>query len=247
MRTVESSSCYREHPDRALAKLVEHYPADCWLLYLSSRPMQQWFQEKGLASVIMGSAYEGIDLPFVDIDHRALCRHAVNTLVQAGHRHFVQLTRAKSRGGDLLGEMGFKEAVVEAKRVYPEIKAYAVYHQGTVADVVVQLQRLFRQQPPTAIQISQSAYYLTVICELAHKRLRVPEDVSLITGTDKPFFTYLNPIPASYGVNQPKFIQKLLGVTLAALQGNHTAPNANWLLPTYCPGGSLRRLPPPPT
>ena len=243
LRTLESAASYGEHPERMLAKTVEHHAADCWILYLSSRPMQRWFQEQRIPAVIMGSSYGGIDLPFVDIDHRALCRHAASTLIQAGHRRIVHLTRAKSRGGDLLGEEGFNDAVAAASRHHSDVSAQEVHHQGTVSDVLAQVRRLLRQdQPPTAMLVSQAAYYLTVLSELGRQRLRVPEDISLITGIDKPFFSYLHPQPASYSVNQTQFIRKLFNVTMAVLRGVRPSPRANWLLPRYFAGGSLRRL-----
>src|SRR5262249_5610720 len=64
------------HPERLLERLVKEFPVAAWVLFLSTEPMQRWFAARQLPCVITGSCFPGLRLPSVDVDLRAVCRHA---------------------------------------------------------------------------------------------------------------------------------------------------------------------------
>ncbi|HEY9250657.1 MAG TPA: GntR family transcriptional regulator, partial [Rariglobus sp.] len=80
---------YRAGPDKSLQRLVAQNHHDCWVLVLSSPAMQHWFETSGPPCILAGSCHGGINLPSVDVDHRAVSRHAAGVLLRAGHRHLA--------------------------------------------------------------------------------------------------------------------------------------------------------------
>ena len=71
-----SRTCYSQSPERELAAFTRRVPALVWVLFLGTERMQRWFMESGLLCVTSGTPYSGVELPSVDLDHRATCRHA---------------------------------------------------------------------------------------------------------------------------------------------------------------------------
>jgi len=243
LQIVASKSCYKKNPEAALASLLAHHRADCWILRLSTKAAQEWFQQQEIPSVILGSCHEGVALPFVDVDRKALARHAVGVMIKGGHRNFVLLINRDGRGGDVECEHGFLEATAEAQKHHSDLRAYIVHHEESVPGLVTQLHRLLAQKsPPTAIFVAQPTFYLTAVCELTRRGWKVPGDISLMTQVGGPYLSFMLPTPASYHVNSQKFTRKLLGLVLATINRDPIPSPRNLILPTYVPGPSLAEI-----
>jgi len=239
LNVVVSRAAYSRQPHKALQELLPRHPSDCWILRLSTQPMQAWFQKQALPAVILGTAHPGIDLPFVDVDRRALYRHAAGTLIAAGHRRIALVISETSQGGDVASETGFREAIAAGSA---EIQGEILHHEESVAGLIRQLQRCFRRSsPPTTLIIAQPTYYLTAFSWLLQNGRRIPEDVSLMTPVHETHLSYLVPDPAGYRVDPVLFSQKLLASVRARLKHDLRAPRENWILPEYHAGKTLRR------
>jgi DNA-binding FadR family transcriptional regulator len=59
---VDQRNCYTDHPERALEELTARLRPAVWLLYLSTRALQQWFFARGLPAVIPGSRHDDVRL-----------------------------------------------------------------------------------------------------------------------------------------------------------------------------------------
>lgn len=59
---------FRSNPGATLEKLVSQHPHGCWILVLSNETTQRWFERNAVPCVVAGSVYEGIALPFRDLD-----------------------------------------------------------------------------------------------------------------------------------------------------------------------------------
>ena len=244
LQIVQSKSCFKANPETALASLRAHHSSvDCWILRLSNRPMQEWFQRRGIPAVVLGNRHEGVTLPFVAFDRRALSRHAVGVLMRAGHRNFVLLISRESRAGDLENEHGFWDAVAEARKTHDDLNAEIMRHDESVEGVVSQVGKLLARRPrPTAIFVAQSTFYLTVACDLARRGIRIPADISLLTQVGGPFLSFMLPRPACYQVSSQKYARKLLSVVLAVIHGEPVSSRDCEILPGYVPGPSLRHI-----
>lgn len=231
---------FSQRPDKALARLVSQNPQSCWMLAHSNERTQQWFQDKRVPCVLAGSSHHGLDLPNVDLDYFALCRHAAGAMLRHGHRHIALLTPLSQRAGDLESEAGFSAGSRQSN--YGNVVSHIMRHDSTVPSVNRMLARMFDlASPPTAILVNP-AYYLTTVSFLAERRLRVPHDVSLISRDDDTFLSYLTPTPARYSCNPRTFAKRLMQPLLLLLRGEALPHTSFRIEPKYLPGPSLANL-----
>lgn len=232
---------FSQRPENALARLVKQNPQGCWVLAHSNERVQQWFQTHEVPCVIAGSSHHGLDLPSVDLDYFAVCRHAAGVLLRHGHRRIGFLTVSSQRAGDLESEAGFSAGARQPG--YGEVTPHILRHDGSVAAVNRILGRMFDlAAAPTALLIANPVYYLTTVTFLAERRLRVPQDVSLISRDDDTFLAYLSPAPARYSTNPRSFAKRLMQPLMLQLAGEKL-PHASFRIePTYLAGLSLSNV-----
>ncbi|MDR1012146.1 MAG: substrate-binding domain-containing protein [Opitutaceae bacterium] len=231
---------FGRQPGNALKKLVAQQSASCWLLANSTKTAQRWFCERKLPCVVAGSCHTGIDLPYVDLDHYALCRHAAGVLLAAGHVRVALLNGCSGRAGDMESEAGFVAGVRESRRTAaaPPLVLYHDHSATSLARAVTRL--LDMPDPPTAVLVSNSASYLTVVSVLAQRGLRVPADMSVVSRDDEPFLSFLLPTPSRYTANPHVFAKKILKPLKQILHGESVSPRSTRIIPDYNKGGSLR-------
>lgn len=225
-----------------LQKLLSQNPCSCWILIRCNPAVQAWFMRQQVPCVIAGSPASGVDLPSVDIDHRALCRHAAGVLLRHGHRNIAAIIERTERGGDIESEAGFHEGL---QGLPPgQVHARVALHAPSTADVQQTVRRLMGQAaPPTALLVANPLFYLTVTSTLAQLGFQVPRDVSLICRDEDPFLAYLSPAPAHYGVHPHEFARTLLRQVIElATNGRCTAPSVR-LMPVFAPGASIGERP----
>ena len=164
---------------RHMPLLVAEHHADCWLLRSVSAAIVRWFAESGLPTVHVGSAFLGIDLPAVDLDHRSTARHAVGQFAALGHRRIVLLSGDRKLSAEIETEEGFMEGRAVCN-LTPE-QCAIVRFDGSIADMTRTFARLFlAREKPTGILTDGSMEGVTALTWLLKNGLRVPEDVSLI-------------------------------------------------------------------
>lgn len=231
----------RASPAAALPRLLRQELSGCWLLVRSSAEVQAWFERQGLPCVVAGSCHEGIRLPSVDLDYRALCRHAALALLRAGHRRIALLSPREGAAGDLLGEEGFREG---ARGFSEPVAAEVIRHGPGPADLVRVLRRMFTAaRPPTGVLIAESYAYLTACSVLAQLGRRVGTEVSLVCRDEDRFLSYLEPEPARYVADPLHFARRLARLTGDLLAGRTVPVGARPFLPRLVRGASLG--PPP--
>lgn len=229
---------FSQHPARALEKLSRLHAASCWLLANSNKAAQTWFANRKMQCVIAGSCHPGIDLPHVDLDHYALCRHAAGLLLGAGHRRIALLYERSDRAGDLESEAGFVAGVRDSR--HADAVALSAGHEKSPEHLCNALGRLLDQEePPTALLVSNAAGYLTVVSYLALRGLRVPQDISVVSRDDDPFLAFLVPAPARYRCRPSLYAKKLLKLLLPKVRNEEIRSRSVRILPIYTSGKSL--------
>lgn len=242
LRIFHGHHYFAANPGPALQKLVTRHPHGCWILMLAGETVQRWFKANAIPCVVAGSTYPGLDLPFRDLDHRAMCRHAAGALLGLGHRRLMLLTQKSKRAGDLEGEAGFLEGVRQSR--HPDATATVLHHDESLGSVVSAVRRIVRLQPrPTGLIVVHPYYYLAVASRLAQCGVQVPRDMSMISRDDDPFLGYLAPAPARYVVGPHLMARSLLRPVLARLEGSVVTPRASRIMPEFRRGESIG--PPP--
>jgi DNA-binding LacI/PurR family transcriptional regulator len=234
---LNQRSCYTEHPVHALAELTARLRPAAWLLYLSTHAMQTWFSARGLPAVISGSRYADVQLPSVDVDYRATCRHAVGRFLAKGHRCLVLLNPRSVAGGDLESELGFGEAGAAASS---EIETIISHHDGTVPGICARLDRLLeRKRPPTAFLVSRPSHALTALGHLVQRGVRFPKEAAFIARDHDSFLEHAVPSVARYQADPILFAHKLSRVVLEMASGGDARSRDCRIIPRLIPGETL--------
>ena len=229
---------YGKHPARALSRMVAQNSVACWMLVTSSEAQERWFAQREISAVIAGARHPGCKLPCVDLDYGATCRHAVGTFLGLGHRKIALLNENPGNAGHVESELGFLEGFRKSSHI--DAQPVIQYHRDSVSDVHQILDRLFLQTPPpTAMVIVNSHDYLTVMSYLAEKRLRIPDDLSVISRNHDPNFDYLTPTPACYTYNLDTYARKVFGLVMKVINHEPVPESELKLVPKYREGDSV--------
>ena len=239
---MASTSFARRKPELHLVELVAQARASVWVLYRAPRTVQAWFHSQEIPAVIMGSSYPGIELPSVDVDFHATCRHATNLLLTRKHRpDRIALLVPE---GDLAGveetKIGFLEAVGQEN-----VKGISVHEEGTDAVCRV-VDRLCRdpQRRPTGIIVQRPIYAHTVIGQLLAKHhLIIPDDISVVALDDGPSLQFAVPAITRYTKGSEQYARRLHKATINALQGAASKTSQVRFMPEWIKGETLGPAP----
>lgn len=240
LEILHGTKYFGRQAGRSLARLTATHPARCWILASSTRSLQQWFVDAGIPALVSGSAHEGVLIPSVDVDHRALCRHAASVLLRAGHRRVALFLDRTGRAGDAESELGFHEGV---RAFGGEVKVTAGSPgsaQSTEATIRQIKKLLALENPPTGWLLSNSHSYLTTLSYLGSAGLKVPQDISLICRDEEPFMQFLHPSPARYATSPARFATRL-AQALRRIEGGDSTPFSLRIMPDYLAGASVSR------
>lgn len=227
-----------QHPERRLEALVHEHPARCWVLAGMSESVQRWFSDRKLPVVVRGHRFAGVELPAVDRDHHAICRHAVGVLARLGHRRIAFLKYESGLAGTIAGERGFRDGF--AVNALDPGGAVVLEHDGTRERVCRLLDQLIaRAHRPTAMLVADPEYMITVITHLTWRGLVVPRDMSLICREEDSHLHHVSPPIASYTSLRERLAERLCRVVIQVVQSGYARPRQVLLMPEFRPGESL--------
>jgi LacI family transcriptional regulator len=219
---------------RVLKKLVASLKPAVWVLFRSTEVMQRWFAAQEAAVVIAGSCAEGVNLPSVDVDYRAACRHAASLLLRRGFERFTLLLPDSSHGGDAESELGFQEGAAG----HPGVTV--LRHRESPEHLMARLDDCLRQRrPPRALLVARSAHVLTVLTHLLRQGKRVPADVAVISRDDDEFLKHVVPKVSRYAADPAKFARHLARLVLETARHGLVKPKTVRLIPAYVAGETV--------
>lgn len=222
-----SPHCYTAKPAGGLKKLTQRVHAAAWVLFRSTAAMQRWFVDQGMPVVVAGSCAPDLELPSVDIDYRATCRHAATMLRQKGHHRIALLLPDSTHGGDTESEHGFHEALA-ASDATPSI----LRHRESAEQVVEHLEEALRRKPaPTALLVARSIHTLTVVTHLLRMGHKLPRDFAVVSRDDDAFLDHVVPRITRYAADPAKFARRLSRLVLELAQTGRTSTTPVRLMP----------------
>ncbi len=233
---------YSRRPEKDLAALTAQSPAEIWLLFMTNERMQRWFVQSQLPAVLSGSSHAGIDLPSVDFDYRAVCRHAVGQFLRRGHRRIALLIQGSEAAGDRESEAGFLEAF--AKGTGTTASSIIAHHDGTPEGIRQRLRNLLNgDAPPTAFLVARSMPALMVASELLRLGLRVPRDASVIARDSDHFHEFFSPQLARYRADPEVHARRLVRIVMDLSGEGANRSKGIRIMPEFFPGESLGEAP----
>ncbi len=197
--------------------------------------MQQWFAANERPCVIAGVRHEGVNLPCVYPDSRALGHHAAGRLVARGHRELVLFTAKAASAGSALTAEAFE---MEARRLGANVQI--IQHENTVADVREHFSRTLAMRPrPTGFVSTSSVFAITLLCGLLLAGIRVPEDAAVIAGWEELAHDYTTPTITRYRTNGVNYGRKLAATFLETLRNSSASAHPVRIMPEFVKGGTL--------
>jgi len=199
---------YRGAPDLRLRALTKTQPGTVWILHRSTPAMQRWFQDHGERTILAGSRHEGIHLPQVEIDFRAVSRHAAGRFLSRGHRRLAILRPEGPFAGDAECVAAFREGAGRAEVI--ELCS----RSGSFG--VTEALRPFTRKPlpATGLYVLHADHCVTALTFLQDKGIAIPGELSLICREDAPYLELLFPEPARYRHSTTTFSSRLASLVL---------------------------------
>lgn len=230
--------CYSRKPDRALERVVAAMKADAWVMFGSREPMQRWFSSKNFSSLVLGSNPGEIPIPSVDIDYRAVCRHAGGILRSYGHRSISLILPDSATGGEADSEIGFLEALEN----FEDTRAGIIRHDGTPAGLIAKLEKaLSSDRHPTALLVGRGVHALTVMTFLQRSRISVPGQISVIARDNEEYLEHVTPGIARYSINPSRITRSVVRTIREMIESEFATVRHTRLMPDFVQGETLAK------
>lgn len=226
-----------DHPEKCLQEIVSGRQGTCYVLLNSSRLVQEWFVKSGEPTLIMGSCHEGIDLPSIDLDYRAVGWHAAGQLVKNGHKSILMVEPLVVAVGISATEIALREYMsgVDGSQV-------RVLQAGS-ENFLAAFERQFRgPNPPTAVLACRMELALSVLGAAQQFGKTIPKELSLVARDDHPIFEAMAPDVTRYACNLRAMARKAVRLIHPLLQGIPPRNKTTLIFPTFQIGQTLRRL-----
>lgn len=237
LEVVSARRLFSGRPAAALEQLVREKTAAVWLLARSTYQIQCWFQARGLPVLLMGSAFEGIELCSLDYELTAVCRHAVGRFAARGHERIGFLVHTPTAAGDLAGLEAFQAECAAQRR---QIRPVVLRHDGTNAGTRKVLDAAIRAGGlPSALLVSSAAACVTMVSHLAQRDLRVGRDYGFISRGDDQVLDFLEPAVARYRYDPGVYARRALGLITKLAHGRSITRRHYRLMPEFIDGPSI--------
>ena len=208
----------------------------CCVLLSLGKELQEWFAARSIPALVLGSCHPHVALPSLDVDYRAVCRHAAGVLRAKGHRRIAFVVPHSGAAGDLASEEGFLGPLVPPAGDTTPV-GLVVRHNGTAAHLAAKLDQLFSSpHPPTALLVAKPVHVFAVVVYLLRHGLKVPATVSLISRDYDHLFG--NAI-AHYRFEGETFAHRLSRLMLQMVGQGFLPPEPNLIFPRYVAAGTV--------
>ncbi|HEY9508634.1 MAG TPA: substrate-binding domain-containing protein [Verrucomicrobiae bacterium] len=241
LRYIAPDIFHLQHPESRLERLVRENPSAAWILYVVSEPMQRWFDRKGIPTLLYGTPFPGVKLPFVVSDWGAAAYHAGLQLVRQGHRIIGVMEYQDRFPGVLAEERGIEQALAT---VGNSGRMVLFKDDRTPASIAHSLELAFSlKQRPTALVLTYTSQLLTCYSWLVSKGIRVPADVSIISLTNDSWFNDLHPRVCHYQPETKLMSRKIAQRVLDLVQSGRVLRKSLRIPLEYVPGGTIGAVP----
>jgi LacI family transcriptional regulator len=228
--------CYTKSPAKALETLIEETRIQFWILQGTNLEMQLWFQENHIPAIITGTRFDGIDLPYADVDNSAICRHAVGLLLAKKRKSICYLKSRNMLPGDIRSEHGFMKGINAHKTARGKIARCKDTPEGITNKLDAILES---KNKPDAFIMDHPSQAFCIASYLLKKGFRVPEDISLICRTESHDFPFMQPSIAHYARNTHELATRTAELAIKLARGEPVEAKGILIIPDFVPGRSL--------
>ena len=195
---------------RRVAGLVRGTEADAWIVCSATREVAEWFARQAVPAFALFGRRRGVPIASAGPDKSSAYAAAARRLIELGHQKIVALVRPDRR----LPVPGTPEraflAELAAHGIHPGPYHLPHWEEG-IQGFHSLLESLFRITPPTALIVNEMMLFVATQQFLAQKRLRVPEEVSLVSMESDPAFEWCRPSVAQVRWDRPPVLRRVVG------------------------------------
>lgn len=235
--SVYATQLAGRQPEPRLKEIVGGRQGTCYILLNSSRLVQQWFAKSGDPVLVMGSCHEGIDLPSIDLDYRAVGWHAGGQFIKNGHKNILLVEPTIPTVGVSASEEALKEymARVEGTQV-------RVLHADQDNFMHLLDRQLRGPNAPTAALACRVELALSLMGAVQQFGKSIPKEFSLIARDDHPIFEVIAPQITRYACNLRAMARKTVRLIHPLLQGIMPRSRKTLIMPAFFAGETLRSI-----
>lgn len=227
------------NPTRKLEQLLGDESADAWVLYQCPPLVQAWFEEKKIPSLVRGHPQPGVTLPSIDEDWRAAAFHAGGLLKRNGHTSIGLMMPDVPLAGLRATEQGLFEAITDTGAG----TVHRLVDRREPGSLTKLLKRAFKlKDPPTALVTTRSRQVLTTLTWLAERRLKIPDDLSVVALCYDGWFDHIIPSVTHYHLESRALARSVVRKILQITAGTSSGATGTFLIPEHVPGHSVRKI-----
>ena len=222
---------------KRIARMVEKTDADAWVVTAGSHEILEWFAAREVPAFALFGRRRGLPMAGVGPNKPPAFAAATRALISQGHRRIVLLARPRRR---------WPEPGASEQAFLNELAAHGIapgsYHlpdwEESIEGFHARLDSLFQFTPPTALIIEEAPLFAATQQFLASRRLRVPQEVSLVCTDADPTFDWCQPSVAHIRWDSRPVVRRI--VRWAANVSQSKEDVRQTLTPAeFVPGGTI--------
>ena len=234
----EKSQCDLRHEVRRIASHVRKARADAWVVSAGPHALLEWFAAQPFPALALFGHRAGLPIAGVGPDKMPAVLTATRQLIALGHRRIVLVGRRPQREpvpapvpSAFLAELAAHGYGGKGDFNLPE-------WEETPEGLRVLFTSLFHTTPPTALILDETPIVLAGQQFLADRRLRVPEQVSIIATDRDPCFQWCQPSIAHVSWRVEPVIRRIIQWA-TALSQQRTDLRQVTIPAEFIPGGTI--------
>ncbi len=238
LKVLNHERFYENNSSALLKPLEKNLDSGPYVLALTSLRIQEWFASHGIPSLILGSAFPGIQIPSIECDYPALGRHAAGALLGRGHRNIVMILPEEPLAGDLETELAFRSEV-ELKNSGNR-QCHLIRYSAEPGDLLLKWNRLRKKElfMTAAFSLYPDAA-LAILTQLLWEKTAVPENISMLCRDGDPLCNWVQPKLAHYQLPLKQFASRLSALVLQLVELGNLPMRHTAIMPDLDPGDSL--------
>jgi LacI family transcriptional regulator len=185
----------------------------------------------GLPIAVVDRDFSNIDLPRVTSDNYRGAYDALNHLIDYGHREIAFLQGLPNVASNAERARGYKAALRDAEIPYKESLVHG-FNYGQESGYASAKHMIARKQRPTAVLAASNMIALGALRAFAEEGLRVPQDMSIISFDENPYFPYLSTPMTTIAQDTPNLGRMAVELLLNQIKQDEGARISTVLLPT---------------
>lgn len=234
---LKKSQIELKHDVARLTRHLAETPADAWVVECGSHPLLEWCASQPTPCLALYGRTAGLPLARTGPDAVLAYGVATRQLIALGHRRIVLVVRE-----------GFRRPTPEGCEVafLEELKAHGiptgVYNlpdwEENSEGFNRLMERLFKTTPPTALIIDETCWFIAALAFLVRRGIRVPEQVSLVSGDCETILDVCHPGFAHMRWDNSFIVRRVMHWVDAVRKGKADRKIIN-IPAEFVPGGSI--------